>query len=65
MITKQDEFIPEERLDIAAASSPASTNPENPIGSPITIKRGNNKSASLMIVEPVGIKSGFLVKNPL
>jgi len=48
MMARAEELIPEERLDMDAASKPASTRPENPAGSPITINRGNRRSAPSM-----------------
>lgn len=57
----EEELIPDERLDIAAASKPAITIPENPVGRPIAINRGNNVSAPSMIDVPATKNSGFIL----
>ena len=62
VITEQEEFMPEERLDMAAANSPATTRPLRPMGMPNAMKRGKRVSASLRIVWPSGTRCGLARK---
>ncbi len=58
-----EEFMPEERLDIEAASNPANTRPEIPEGNPITIYLGNKRSAPFTKEVPSKSNSGFFLKK--
>ena len=58
VITEQEELIPDERLDIAAAVNPATTSPLMPTGNPITMNREKSWSASLKITCPSGNRYG-------
>lgn len=49
-ITEQEELMPEDRLDMAAASSPATTSPLTPTGNPMAINRGKSWSALAIII---------------
>ena len=63
VITEQAELTPEERLDMAAASKPAMTNPLNPGGNPRAMYRGKSRSASARIVWPSGTRWGWARKK--
>ena len=56
VMTEHEEFTPEERLDIAAASKPATTSPLIPTGIPRAMNRGKRVSASARMVWPSGIR---------
>ena len=62
LMTDEDEFNPDERLDIAAARIPDATNPEIPTGKPTSINFGNKLSACSVKVCPSLRKCGLLRK---
>ncbi len=63
VITDEDELTPEERLDMAAARSPATTSPLSPAGRPTAMNWGNSRSASPRIVCPSPTRCGLRRKN--
>ncbi len=62
VMTEHDEFTPEDKLDMAAANSPATTSPLIPGGNPTTMYRGKSLSAALATVCPSASNSGWMRK---
>ena len=62
VMTAHDEFIPDDRLDMAAARIAAMITPVMPAGSPTSTNRGNSLSAPTTRLSVWEISSGWAVK---
>ena len=62
VMTREEEFIPDDRLDMAAARTAAMITPVMPAGRPTITKRGNRRSAPVTRLADSVNNSGCAVK---